>query len=100
MTPWAQARFDAEVPTLGPRVIAAKENDPILDVIPTVCPNSSVFPSHSRSFRFVAEFSCSSNTIAIGARSGWAVESFPKILIRPGWDTPLAVGGQCTRRRF
>src|SRR5262249_2395698 len=25
MTPWAQARFDAAVPTLGPRVIAGKE---------------------------------------------------------------------------
>src|SRR6058998_2256413 len=38
MTPWAQARFDAAVPTLGPRVIAGKENDPILRCNPDGIP--------------------------------------------------------------
>ena len=38
MTPWAQARFDAAVPTLGPRVIAGKENDPILRCNPDGLP--------------------------------------------------------------
>src|SRR5499433_332967 len=38
MTPWAQARFDAAVPTLGPRVIASKENDPILRCNPDGIP--------------------------------------------------------------
>ena len=34
MTPWAQARFDAAVPTLGPRDVPGKENDPILHCNP------------------------------------------------------------------
>jgi len=38
MTPWAQARFDAAVPTVGPRVIAGKENDPILRCNPDGIP--------------------------------------------------------------
>src|SRR5262245_36750096 len=38
MTPWAQARFDAAVPTVGPRVIAGKENDPILKCNPDGIP--------------------------------------------------------------
>jgi hypothetical protein len=38
MTPWAQQRFDAAVPTLGPRVIAGKENDPILRCNPDGIP--------------------------------------------------------------
>src|SRR5436190_624512 len=38
MTPWAQARFDAAIPTLGPRVIAGKENDPILRCNPDGIP--------------------------------------------------------------
>ena len=38
MTPWSQAKFDAAVPTLGPRVIAGKENDPILRCNPDGIP--------------------------------------------------------------
>jgi hypothetical protein len=38
MTAWAQARFDAAVPTVGPRVIAGKENDPILRCNPDGIP--------------------------------------------------------------
>ena len=38
MTPWAQARFDAAVPTLGPRDIPGKENDPILHCDPDGVP--------------------------------------------------------------
>src|SRR4030095_12698484 len=38
MTPAAQAKFDAAVPTLGPRVIAGKENDPILRCYPDGLP--------------------------------------------------------------
>ena len=38
MTPWAQARFDAAVPTLGPRDVPGKENDPILHCNPDGIP--------------------------------------------------------------
>lgn len=38
MTPWAQARWDAAVPTVGPRVIIGKENDPILRCNPDGIP--------------------------------------------------------------
>ena len=38
MTPAAQAKFDAAVPTLGPRVVAGKENDPILRCYPDGLP--------------------------------------------------------------
>jgi hypothetical protein len=38
MTPWAQARWDAAVPTVGPRVIIGKENDPILHCNPDGIP--------------------------------------------------------------
>ena len=30
MTPWAQQRFDAAIPTMGPRDLLGKENDPLL----------------------------------------------------------------------
>jgi len=38
MTEWAQARWNAAVPTVGPRVIAGKENDPILRCNPDGIP--------------------------------------------------------------
>ena len=38
MTASAQAKFDAAVPTIGPRVIAGKENDPILRCNPDGLP--------------------------------------------------------------
>ena len=38
MTPWAQERWDAAVPTVGSRVIAGKENDPILRCNPDGIP--------------------------------------------------------------
>jgi hypothetical protein len=44
MTPWAQARFDAAVPTVGPRVIAGKENDPILRCNPDGLPKLLIVP--------------------------------------------------------
>ena len=33
MTPWAQAKFDATIPTMGPRDVLGKENDPLLLVL-------------------------------------------------------------------
>jgi hypothetical protein len=38
MTPWAQARYDAAVPTVGPRDVPGKENDPILHCDPDGIP--------------------------------------------------------------
>jgi hypothetical protein len=37
-TPWAKARFDASFPSLGPRDVAGKENDPILQCYPDGMP--------------------------------------------------------------
>jgi hypothetical protein len=37
-TPWAQARFDASFPSLGPRDVPGKENDPILRCDPDGVP--------------------------------------------------------------
>ena len=37
-TPWAQKRFDASFPSLGPRDVAGKENDPILQCYPDGMP--------------------------------------------------------------
>ena len=92
MTPWAQARFDAAVPTLGPRVIAGKENDPILRCNPDGIPKLLVSRSHSKSFRSRTGSSCSSNTIGIGARSGPTGENSPPIQIRHGWALPSEDG--------
>ena len=37
-TPWGQARFDASFPSLGPRDVPGKENDPILKCYPDGMP--------------------------------------------------------------
>jgi hypothetical protein len=37
-TPWGQKRFDASFPSLGPRDVAGKENDPILKCYPDGMP--------------------------------------------------------------
>jgi len=44
MTSWAQARFDAAVPSIGPRAVAGKENDPNLKCYPDGIPKILTSP--------------------------------------------------------
>jgi len=44
MTPWAQARFDATIPTMGPRDQLGKENDPLLKCEPYGVPKILLIP--------------------------------------------------------
>jgi hypothetical protein len=44
MTSWGQARFDASIPSLGPRAIPGKENDPALYCYPDGFPKILTSP--------------------------------------------------------
>lgn len=44
MTPWAQARFNATIPTMGPRDQLGKENDPLLKCEPYGVPKILLIP--------------------------------------------------------
>jgi hypothetical protein len=44
MTPWAQAKFDAAIPTMGPRDVLGKENDPLLKCEPYGIPKILLIP--------------------------------------------------------
>jgi hypothetical protein len=44
MTPWAQQRFDAAIPTMGPRDLLGKENDPLLKCEPYGVPKILLIP--------------------------------------------------------
>jgi hypothetical protein len=44
MTPWAQARFDAVIPTMGPRDQLGKEDDPLLKCEPYGVPKILLIP--------------------------------------------------------
>ena len=44
MTPWAQAKFDAAIPTMGPRDQLGKENDPLLKCEPYGVPKILLIP--------------------------------------------------------
>ena len=81
MTPWAQARFDAAVPTLGPRVIAGKENDPILRCNPDGIPKLLGVPQpsyrHHRLIRDEAGQKLSKSTQATGLRELRAAGATP-----------------------
>jgi hypothetical protein len=44
MTPWGKSRFDATVPSVGPRAIAGKENDPALQCYPDGIPKILTSP--------------------------------------------------------
>jgi hypothetical protein len=63
LTPWGQARFDAAVPFLGPRVQPGKENNPSLRCEPEAVPKSLILPNPfeivqtpGRIFMFFEEF--------------------------------------------
>jgi hypothetical protein len=63
LTPWAQARFDAAIPFLGPRVQPGKENNPSLRCEPEAVPKSLILPNPfeivqipGRIFMFFEEF--------------------------------------------
>ena len=45
LTPWGQARFDAAIPFLGPRVQPGKENNPSLRCEPEAVPKSLILPN-------------------------------------------------------
>jgi len=44
MTPWARAKFDAAIPTMGPRDQLGKENDPLLKCEPYGVPKILLIP--------------------------------------------------------
>jgi len=63
LTPWGQARFDATVPFMGPRVHAGMENNPSLRCVPESVPKSLILPNPfeivqipGRVFMFFEEF--------------------------------------------
>jgi hypothetical protein len=63
LTPWGQARFDAAIPFLGPRVQPGKENNPSLQCEPEAVPKSLILPNPfeivqipGRIFMFFEEF--------------------------------------------
>ena len=44
MTPWAQAKFDSVIPTMGPRDVLGKETDPLLKCEPYGVPKILLIP--------------------------------------------------------
>ncbi|HET6145172.1 MAG TPA: hypothetical protein VFE02_16805 [Candidatus Acidoferrales bacterium] len=63
LTPWGQARFDAAIPFLGPRIQPGKENNPSLLCEPEAVPKSLILPNPfeivqipGRVFMFFEEF--------------------------------------------
>lgn len=63
LTPWGQAKFDATVPFMGPRVHAGMENNPSLRCVPESVPKSLILPNPfeivqipGRVFMFFEEF--------------------------------------------
>ncbi len=44
MTPWAQAKFDSAIPTMGPRDVLGKETDPLLKCEPYGVPKILLIP--------------------------------------------------------
>ena len=63
LTPWGQARFDAAIPFLGPRIQPGKENNPSLRCEPEAVPKSLILPNPfeivqipGRIFMFFEEF--------------------------------------------
>jgi hypothetical protein len=63
LTPWGQAKFDATVPFMGPRIHPGKENNPSLRCVPEAVPKSLILPNPfeivqipGRVFMFFEEF--------------------------------------------
>ncbi len=63
LTPWGQAKFDATVPFMGPRIQPGKENNPSLRCVPEAVPKSLILPNPfeivqipGRVFMFFEEF--------------------------------------------